>query len=158
MPSEKQKSTAGTAGGWTNIQNYLNANPTAGSEIASNIQTKANEKLSGMQDALKESTADIPKAQEAVGFNKDMFGNNPPAEFTVAPVCDELEVGQEFISDDDVSCPPGFCAWAFADIQRDISHLCFDGDYDWMKEKGVVLSCCTDGIRPVIFKLERIED
>jgi len=27
-----------------------------------------------------------------------------------------------------------------------------------MKEKGVVISCCTDGLRPVIFKLERIED
>lgn len=88
--------------------------------------------------------------------NTNMFGENPPAEFTVDPECDELEVGQEFISEDS-SCPPGFCGWAFADIQRDIAHLCFGGDYPWMKGKGVVLSSCTDGIRPVIFKLERIE-
>jgi len=89
--------------------------------------------------------------------NKDMFGNNPPAEFTATPECDKLELGQEFISDEG-SFPPGFCDWAFADIQRDITHLVLGGDYPWMKEKGVVLSCCTDGIRPVIFKLERMKD
>ena len=88
---------------------------------------------------------------------KDMFGGNPPAEFTSAPECEALEVGQEFISEE-IACPPGFCAWAFADIQRDIAHLFFGGDYPWMKEKGVTLACCTDGCRPVIFKLERIED
>ena len=89
--------------------------------------------------------------------NKDMFGDNPPLGFTAVPECDRLEVGQEFISEE-CSCPPGFCYWAFADIQRDIVHLLFGGSYPWMKEKGVALSCCTDGVRPVIFKLERIED
>jgi len=89
--------------------------------------------------------------------NKDMFGDNPPAECTAAPECDKLEVGQEFISEEG-DYPPGFCAWAFADIQRDIIHLLFGGSYPWIKEKGVTLSSCTDGCRPVIFKLERIED
>ncbi len=89
--------------------------------------------------------------------NKDMFGDNPPAESTASPECDYLEVRQEFMSED-AACPPGFCDWAFADIQRDIVHLLFGGSYPWMKEKGVVLSSCTDGVRPVIFKLERIED
>ncbi len=90
--------------------------------------------------------------------NKDMFGDNPPAEFTIEPECDQLKVGQEFISDEG-SYPPGFCAWAFADIQRDIIHLLFGGDYrPFIKDKGVAISCCTDGIRPVIFKLERMED
>jgi len=89
--------------------------------------------------------------------NKDMFGDNPPLGFTAVPECDRLEVGQEFISEE-CSCPPGFCYWAFADIQRDIVHLLFGGSYPWMKEKGVALACCTDGVRPVIFKLERIED
>ena len=89
--------------------------------------------------------------------NKDMFGDNPPVGFTTKPVCDRLEVGQEFLSER-VSCPEGFCAWAFADIQRDIAHLSLGGDFPWIKEKGTGLSCCTDGVRPVIFKLERIED
>ena len=90
--------------------------------------------------------------------NKDMFGDNPPAEFTEAPECDALELGQEFIVEDIAKCPPGLCAWAFSDMYRDIIHLFLGGDYPWMKEKGVILSCCTDGCRPVIFKLERIED
>ena len=89
--------------------------------------------------------------------NKDIFGDNPPLGFTAVPECDKLEVGQEFISEEG-GCPPGFCAWAFADIQRDIVHLLFGGSYPWIKEKGAALSCCTDGVRPVIFKLERIED
>ena len=89
--------------------------------------------------------------------NKDMFGDNPPLGFTAVPECDKLEVGQEFISEEG-SCPPGFCAWAFADIQRDIIHLRLGGDFPWIKEKGATLSSCTDGVRPVIFKLERIED
>jgi uncharacterized repeat protein (TIGR04076 family) len=89
--------------------------------------------------------------------NKDMFGDNPPVEFTNNPVCDKVEEGQEFISDGG-NCPEGFCAWAFSDIQRDITHLRLGGDYPWIKQKGAVLACCTDGVRPVVFKLERIED
>ena len=89
--------------------------------------------------------------------NKDMFGDNPPVEFSMAPECNRLELGQEFISEDG-KCPDGFCSWAFADIQRDIIHLRFGGDFPSMKEKGAVLSCCTDGVRPVVFKLKRIEE
>ena len=90
--------------------------------------------------------------------NKDLYGDNPPAEFKANPKCDVVEVGQEFIVDSSVAVPQGFCAWAFADIQRNIAHLLFGGSYPWMKEKGVDLVCCTDGLTPVIFKLERIED
>ena len=89
--------------------------------------------------------------------NKDMFGDNPPVSFNIPPECDRLEVGQEFISDIG-KYPAGFCAWAFADIQRDITHLSLGGDFPWIIEKGAILSCCTDGVRPVIFKLERMED
>jgi len=48
--------------------------------------------------------------------NKDLFGDNPPVSFTANPVCDRLEVGQEFISERG-ACPEEFCGWAFADIQ-----------------------------------------
>jgi uncharacterized repeat protein (TIGR04076 family) len=29
---------------------------------------------------------------------------------------------------------------------------------DWMKDDKSLITCCTDGIRPVIFKVERLED
>ena len=44
----------------------------------------------------------------------------------------------------------------FADIQRDLIHLRLGGDYPWFKENGAILASCTDGARPVIFKLERV--
>jgi len=89
--------------------------------------------------------------------NKELFGSNQPLEFIAAPQCDRLKKGQVFISEEG-KFPDGFCAWAFADIQRDITTLRFGGSFPWIKEQGAVLSCCTDGARPVIFKLERIEN
>ena len=65
--------------------------------------------------------------------------------------------GQEFITDL-VRIPEGFCPGAFADIFRYVSALRSGANYPWMKEKGTVLACCTDGFRPVVFRLERIED
>jgi len=100
----------------------------------------------------------------------EMFGKNPPANINkemLTPQCHVFKVGQEFIVDTSQdappsqsweNCPPGFCPWAFADIQRDITHILFGGSYPWIKDKGVVISCCTDGLRPVIFKIERIRD
>ena len=88
--------------------------------------------------------------------NKQLFGDNPPLEFTGEGQCDRLKDGQEFICKEG-AFPEGFCSWAYADIQRDIIHLRLGGDFPWIKEKGAILSSCTDGARPVIFKLERME-
>ena len=88
---------------------------------------------------------------------KDMFGDNPPVEGTALPECDAVQLGQEFISDEKGSCPPGMCPWAFADIQRDLTHLRLGGDFPWVKKPGQQLASCTDGFRPVIFKLERMD-
>lgn len=70
--------------------------------------------------------------------------------------CPFLEVGDEFIVNDIYSCPSGFCARAFADIDRDLTLLHFGGDFPWSKEKGKAVSCCTEGLRPVFFLLERL--
>ena len=88
----------------------------------------------------------------------DVFGIDLPCQLAddLESVCPALEVGSEFVTDGG-TCPPGFCGWAFADIQRDIALLWLDGQFSWIKDKGVGISCCTDGLRPVFFKLERIE-
>jgi len=70
-------------------------------------------------------------------------------------VCTRLNEGDTFIAQKG-ACPQGFCGTAFADIHRDITHLRFGGSYPWMQEQGVAYSCCTDGLRPVVFRLERI--
>ena len=73
------------------------------------------------------------------------------------PVCDMFTEGQEFVTDL-TEMPQGFCVGAFVDICRFITGLRFGANYPWMNEKGKVLTCCTDGFRPVVFRLERIED
>jgi uncharacterized repeat protein (TIGR04076 family) len=71
------------------------------------------------------------------------------------PSCETVEVGMEFVSQG-MAMPPDFCSWAWADIQRDVAHLAMGGDFQWMKQRGTMITCCTDGLRPVVFKLERI--
>jgi len=38
----------------------------------------------------------------------------------------------------------------------DVVHLALGGEFPWMKREGTMISCCTDGLRPVLYKLERI--
>jgi uncharacterized repeat protein (TIGR04076 family) len=35
-----------------------------------------------------------------------------------------------------------------------------DGEYTtpWVEQKGAAIACCTDGYRPVVFKIEWIEE
>ena len=73
------------------------------------------------------------------------------------PVCNQFTEGQEFVTDL-LSVPDGFCPWAFIDISRYLSGLRSGANYPWMNENGKALVCCTDGFRPVIFRVERVED
>jgi len=84
------------------------------------------------------------------GEVREKYGKNVEAE------CPLWQVGREFIAKD-LAMPTDFCSWAWADIQRDVAHLGLGGDFPWIKNKGIMVSCCTDGLRPVIFKLERVE-
>ena len=79
---------------------------------------------------------------------------------TMSPLCEFFRKGQEFILDfeqNDPVLPRGFCPGAFMDIYRWIHALRFGANFHWIKEKGKVVVCCTDGLRPVVFRLERIE-
>ncbi len=69
--------------------------------------------------------------------------------------CRLFTEGQEFIVED-LRMPEDFCTSAWDSIYGNIRLLSFGGDLPWFKEKGVAVNCCIDGLRPVIFKLERI--
>lgn len=72
--------------------------------------------------------------------------------------CKAFTEGQEFILENP-DCPPNFCGWAWDDIYKGVLTLMRGGDFKgWMKNDKTLISCCTDGIRPVVFKLERTED
>jgi uncharacterized repeat protein (TIGR04076 family) len=72
--------------------------------------------------------------------------------------CDQFSDGQEFVVDVWYQLPEGFCPWAWADIRRDIKTIAVGGNPDWIKQPGTAIAGCTDWFRPVIFKIERIED
>jgi uncharacterized repeat protein (TIGR04076 family) len=71
-------------------------------------------------------------------------------------ICDEFREGQEFIIENDGSMPEGFCKWAWRDISRSLSVIQWGGNYSPALPDGVAIACCSDGIRPVSFKIERI--
>jgi uncharacterized repeat protein (TIGR04076 family) len=70
-------------------------------------------------------------------------------------MCPLLQIGKEFLVKG-INMPEEFCSWAWADIQRDVAHIALGGDFPWIGKPGTMISCCTDGLRPVIFKLERL--
>ncbi len=71
--------------------------------------------------------------------------------------CEHFQDGQEFVVESPFSPPGGFCAWAWADIRKDIFAVMLGGNLPWAKRPDVAIACCTDGYRPVIFKVERID-
>jgi len=58
--------------------------------------------------------------------------------------------------------PEGFCDEAWKAIYQFAFALASGGEDfyygDWMREPGVAIACCNDGLRPVIFKLEKTDE
>jgi uncharacterized repeat protein (TIGR04076 family) len=71
--------------------------------------------------------------------------------------CAANEDGQEFILEGFPLKPEGFCDWAWADIHRDVVAVMFGGSYPWIRRPGTAITCCTDGLRPVVFAVEKLE-
>jgi uncharacterized repeat protein (TIGR04076 family) len=72
-------------------------------------------------------------------------------------ICTAYRDDQEFIVESDGAMPEGFCNWAWRDVYKDVAVLAYGGNfYPWV-EKGTAITCCTDGIRPVSFLMERID-
>jgi uncharacterized repeat protein (TIGR04076 family) len=102
---------------------------------------------------------DLPKCKITVlkrMLNKELAKEYLDTEDEVV-TCDQLSDGQEFMVDEAFQMPEGFCLSAWADIRHDIMIVSAGGDLPWMKQRGTVITGCTDWFRPVIFKVERIE-
>ncbi len=80
------------------------------------------------------------------GFEKefaDRFRNGQGAP------CPRFKDGQEFTVTSQWALPAGFCEWAWGDIRTYI-HDVFAGS-------APTVGCCTDGFRPVFFRIERVD-
>ena len=80
-------------------------------------------------------------------FLSDLYKQYP---YGHAMPCDRLTVGQEFISKSRWESPEGLCVWAWRDLLPVIQSF-HEG------RETPAIQCCTDGLRPVTFKMERIE-
>lgn len=59
---------------------------------------------------------------------------------------------------DEIEIPSNFpCHWAWADLKPDIALIQYGGQpQPVLKNPNSMYSCCDSGMRPVVFKLERI--
>ncbi len=80
------------------------------------------------------------------GFEKqyaDAFRNGQGAP------CPKFKDGQELIVPSQWAMPAGMCEWAWGDIRTYIHDVFASGQ--------TTVGCCTDGFRPVFFKIERVD-
>jgi uncharacterized repeat protein (TIGR04076 family) len=75
---------------------------------------------------------------------------------SVSP-CGVFADGQAFIIDRWDEAPEGFCHWAWSDIHKEIMLIMGGGSNPAMRDEGTVVACCSDGFKPVVFKIERVE-
>lgn len=76
-------------------------------------------------------------------WNKEFRGGS-------VKLCRIFQDNQEFMIESPRIKPEGFCDWAWADI-RTYVNLVDAGKFD------TSVCCCTDGFRPVFFKIERMK-
>ncbi|NBI67913.1 TIGR04076 family protein [Pseudoflavonifractor sp. 60] len=76
--------------------------------------------------------------------------------------CSMMKEGQVFYTE--FAKPEGFCDEAWKAIYQYVFALAHGGGNDgfyngcWIKTPGVAICSCNDGLRPVIMKLEALED
>jgi uncharacterized repeat protein (TIGR04076 family) len=92
-------------------------------------------------------------------FNSDLADAYRRPDIHRGP-CPHYAEGQEFTVKYLGEGPADFfCDWAWNDIHKFLLALMTGGDFgSWMKEGNMFVACCIDGIKPVVFKLERIEE
>jgi len=88
-------------------------------------------------------------------FHPSEVFEKSPVTAQAREACELFKDGQEFVVEN-LRMPEGFCTSAWVSLYPNIRLLSFGGNLPWIRERGVAINCCTDGLRPVIFKLERV--
>ena len=88
---------------------------------------------------------------------EEVFGHEilQSSDGTPIPTCQFFDEGQEFIAENSFTRPEGFCGWAWRDLTVRLTKFDLIDDMDW-PEKDMTYVACGDGVRPVIFRLEKL--
>jgi uncharacterized repeat protein (TIGR04076 family) len=109
---------------------------------------------------VKITVVKMLNAQQLYGDSIPNLGPKVGCSAKLTPTCPVFAEGQQFIwPSGGNAAPEGFrCSGAWTDIYRHITVIAFGGKHHWMNEDGKYLTCCTDGFRPVIFRIERLDE
>ena len=69
-----------------------------------------------------------------------------------------MSEGKEFWVPESGDMPEGFCHHAWFGLYKNVSVLRNGGGFHTWTGKDMIYTACPDGIRPVCFKIERIEE
>ena len=88
-------------------------------------------------------------------LHSDLIAAHLPHLNDRAVPCEKFSEGQSFLVD---AFPPekpeGFCDWAWVDIQRNVAMALLGSELT----PGCAFTCCSDGLRPVTFRIERLAE
>ena len=71
--------------------------------------------------------------------------------------CPGFADGQEFLFDDWPTKPDGFCDAAWQAIYTGATLCWFDANLESITVPNTWIACCPDGLRPVVFTVERVD-
>ena len=106
---------------------------------------------------------ELPKCKITVlkrTLNQDLIDEYMEEAYQGTGKCERFSEGEEFLIDP-IDVPEEFynrCPWAWADIRKEIITVAMGADVPGVKQPGVILAGCSDWCRPVIFKVERVEN
>ncbi|MBE0635403.1 TIGR04076 family protein [Candidatus Bipolaricaulota bacterium] len=72
--------------------------------------------------------------------------------------CEVMQEGDTFFVEGPYPARPDAfrCHDAWIDIQRSLAAVMYGGNLPWIKQAGTTVASCSDGMRPVSFKIERV--
>jgi len=87
-------------------------------------------------------------------FHQDIIDRYLPHLRGEAEICPMFEEGQTFeIEGPFGTKPDGFCDWAWSDIRKVVALTMMGAN----PTPGTEFTCCSDGLRPVTFRIQRID-
>ena len=90
---------------------------------------------------------------QSIVFRELVEKTLPEAVWEHVVPCEFFQPGQRFTVDADSLLPEGFCPTAWFDLRDKLSACLRDED-----PLTPLIVCCQDGLRPVTFRIERIEE
>lgn len=72
--------------------------------------------------------------------------------------CRLFSDGQQFVLEHGLLKPDDFCSDAWADIRHELMVIINGGNRPYVGPEGTAIVCCTDAMKPVLFKIERMKE